>query len=103
MEESPGALVSPCGVSTLMPEQQPQVQSGVPPQLIGSSLPPHQVQGQLAVVRKTGIVFHSRDLKSAQRQFSGGEIRGCVHSLRLELGGLYRRDACYRSNRRVNG
>src|SRR5438132_1217945 len=39
--ERPGRFFWPAGVATLMPEQQPQVQSdvhGVPVQLIGSSL-----------------------------------------------------------------
>jgi hypothetical protein len=41
MAERPGRFFSPAGVATLMPEQQPQVQSavhGVSVQLIGSSL-----------------------------------------------------------------
>jgi hypothetical protein len=55
-------LLRDCGVKTLVPAQQPQVQSDVPVQLtcLLSSL--HD-QGQLSVIGKAGIVVQTGDLK----------------------------------------
>ena len=72
-QESPGRLDSPCGVCTLMPEQQPQVQfDRFQLQLIGSSLSALHRQRQLAVVGKAGIVVEARHLERAERDLARG-------------------------------
>src|SRR6202012_2544273 len=53
---------------------QPQRQSDVPPQLIGSSLSPLHGQAQLAMVGEAGIVLKTRDLKWPQRNFPLAQV-----------------------------
>ena len=80
-----GRLISPCGVCTLMPEQQPQRQSDVPVQLTCSSLSSLHAQRQLAVIGKAGIVVEAGNLEWAKRNFAlGEENRSRRRCLRLE-------------------
>jgi len=72
MELRPGRFARACGVCTLVPAQQPHMQSEPPVQLIclprlknvrsALSFAAFQHQSQLSMVRKTWVVRQSRDL-----------------------------------------
>ena len=74
MDARPGRLLSPCGVSTATPAQQPQVQPDVPWQLIGGSLSTLHDQRQLAMVGVAGIVRHLRDLQGGKRDLAAMQV-----------------------------
>src|ERR1035441_1668227 len=86
MADWPGGLDSGCGVATLTPAQQPQVQLDVLVQLIGCSLSTLKDQGQLSVIGEVTVVFHLSDLEWAEGNFALCEKAGAGGSLRLESG-----------------
>src|SRR5271169_5987785 len=67
-----------------MPEQQLQVQSGNPVQLMRSSLSALHHERQLAVIGKTAVVVHAGDLEWAKRDLAFLQIDFGVDSLRLK-------------------
>src|SRR6516164_10122546 len=95
MADSPGRLLSPCGVCTLMPEQQPHMQSDVPLQLTSSSLHSLHHERQLTVIWQAGIVIETCNLEWAERNLAFGQVDASWDSLRLEDGGDDTAYSCY--------
>src|SRR5271156_1504873 len=86
-----------------MPEQQPQVQSEIPLQLIGSSLSTLHDQGQLTIGRQAWVVVHARYLKWPPGYLAGVEKCFGLDALRLKDMRAYALHAGNSARRRVDG